>query len=599
MKQKLSDYVADFLARQGLRHVFVVTGGASIHLLHSLHNAPGIAPICVHHEQAGAMAADAYARVTGLGCAIATSGPGATNMITGIAGAWFDSVPVLYITGQVASFRMKGATGVRQFGFQETDIVSMVAGITKRAIQLNVPEMIRYELERAVAAAQAGRLGPVLLDIPDDFQRAIIDTDDLNSFVETIVPMWPSDSEVSQTLGYLQKSERPVMVLGAGVRLAGAYNAARILAIYWRIPVLTTWGVKDLFPADQRLNIGTFGQDGTRYGNFTMQNADCVLAIGARLSTRETGALPLWARGANTIVVDIDQAELDKFATFGRLINLGICTDAGAMIEALSEAAETWRAPDWSAWRADIKAWQTCYPITLPAARAEQSISPYVLMEELSTAAPDNAQFFVDTGSTVAWAMQALRLKPGQRIYHDCNNTAMGWALPAAIGGALAAPERTTICLVGDGSLMFNLQELATIREHNLPIKIILLDNAGYGMVRQTEDQWLAGKHVGTSTESGLGFPDFCSLVSSFGISVDAHDAREGVPFGLSDLFQRAGPGFLSLTIPPAARVTPKVAFGRPIEDGEPYLPRDEFLAQMRVPPLQVSLDVQPDTDAA
>jgi acetolactate synthase-1/2/3 large subunit len=597
MQQKLSDFIADFLAAQGIRHVFIVSGGASIHILHSLHNRPSIEPICPHHEQAGAMAADGYARVTGgLGCAVGTSGPGATNMITGIAGAWFDSVPVLFLTGQVTTFRLKGESGVRQFGFQETEIIPMVRPITKYCVQLRDPQRIRYELEKAIFIARTGRPGPVLIDIPDDLQRSFIETNSLVGFSPTSVapPPAPRPADIEMIFSLLGAAKRPVMVLGYGVRLSGATANAISLAESWDIPVLTSWGAKDILPGSHPLNAGVFGTHGTRAGNFTVQNADCVLAIGARLSTRETGApLSSWAREARTIVIDIDPAELRKFPAFERNLDLPIVADAGTAIRALETATRARRAPvvpDWSDWRKDIADWRARYLVCPPSAVLETTVNPYVLMETISKTAPPNAQFFIDTGCAIAWSMQGLSLQPQQRTFHDFNNTAMGWALPAAIAGALARPDLPIICLVGDGALMMNIQELATVKYHRLPVKIILLDNSGYSMVRQTEEQWLRGLNVGTSTESGLGFPDFVALTKAFGLSSLEVDRNDQLATVLGKAFEEPGACVVRIVIPHEKRVVPQVAFGYPIEDSEPHLPREEFLQNMKVAPMPVSL---------
>ena len=596
MLQKLSDFIADFLASQGIRHVFIVSGGASIHILHSLNSRPGIAPICPHHEQAGAMAADAYARVTGFGCAVGTSGPGATNMITGIAGAWFDSIPVLYITGQVTTFRLKGESGVRQFGFQETEIIPMVTPITKYCVQLRDPLRIRYELEKAVHIARSGRPGPVVIDIPDDLQRSFIDTDNLASFTPPAAepPPAPSREQIESILKLLRASKRPILIFGHGVRLAGAVAEARALAETCNIPVLTSWGAKDILPANHRLNAGVFGTHGTRAGNFTVQNADCVLSIGARLSTRETGApLSSWAREARTIIIDIDPAELRKFPAFERDLDVPVIADAGAAIRGLRTAIAAdgkARLPDWSAWRDDVADWGRRYPVCPALANSETTVNPYMLVETISKVAPDNTYFFIDTGCAIAWSMQALRIRGSQRTFHDFNNTAMGWALPAAIGGALARPERPICCIVGDGALMMNIQELATLMYHRLPVKILLLDNSGYSMVRQTETQWLRGVNVGTSTESGLGFPDFMRLAAAFGLKAAELTRNADIESTLRKTFAEAGASFLRIEIPSEKGVIPQVAFGYPIEDSEPHLPREEFLRNMKVKPLPVSL---------
>jgi acetolactate synthase-1/2/3 large subunit len=596
MQQKLSDYVADFLAAQGIRQVFVVTGGASIHLLHSLHDRPGTEPICPHHEQGGAMAADGYARATsGLGCAIGTSGPGATNMITGISGAWFDSIPVLYLTGQVTTFRLKGESGVRQFGFQETEIIPMVRPITKYCVQLRDPKRIRYELEKAVHIARSGRPGPVLVDIPDDLQRAFVETDDLPAFTPDAADAAPvpAKEEIERAIDLLRGAERPILIFGHGIRLSGAVAEARALAERCNIPVLTTWGAKDFFSASDSLNAGTFGTHGTRAGNFVVQNADFVLSIGARLSTRETGSpLSSWARGARTVVIDIDPSELNKFPAFDRKLDIAIQADASSAIHAITKALDGVRLPDWAAWRTEIADWMQRYPVSPSNARSESAINPYLLMEELSAVAQDDTYFFIDTGCAVAWSMQALRLRGSQRTFHDFNNTAMGWALPAAIGGALALPEKSICCIVGDGSLMMNIQELATLKHHNLPVKVLLLDNSGYSMVRQTEVQWLGGINVGTSTESGLGFPDFIKLAQAFGFETRELSTNADLKKGLSDIFALPGALFARIEIPSKKGVIPQVAFGFPIEDSEPYLPREEFFRNMKVAPLPASLNL-------
>ncbi len=588
----LSEYVAEFFAQRGVRHAFVISGGASIHLLHAFHNNPNTMPVCPHHEQAAAMAADGYARATGnLGVAIGTSGPGAMNMITGIAGAWFDSVPCVYLTGQVTTFRLKGESKVRQFGFQETDILPMVEPITKYCVQIRDASRIRYELEKAVHIAKSGRPGPVLLDIPDDLQRTHIDSNDLVGFSlePSVIPSHPDADQIDALTALITKSERPVLVFGWGVHLSSASQAALALADKWQMPILTTWGAKDIIPADHPLCVGVFGTHGTRTGNFTVQNADLVVSIGARLSTRETGSpLTSWAREADTVIVDIDAAELEKFAQFGRPITLPICADAMTSITTFEENCDI-SGEKWTQWMSKIRSWQQSYPIC--DVEDSDEINPYNLMNVLSDVSPDNAHIFSDTGCAVAWLMQGFRVKSGQRTFHDFNNTAMGWGLPAAIGGALALPETPVICVVGDGSFMMNIQELATLKHHNLSVKVILLDNSGYSMVRQTEEQWLDGLNVGTSDQSGLSFPEYKALAESFGLPFMTAEKTSEIRDVLRTAMDIDGPSFAHIKIPPDARVEPQVTYGYAIEDPEPHLPREEFLNNMIVKPHPKSLE--------
>jgi acetolactate synthase-1/2/3 large subunit len=591
-KTKLSDYVADFLAGLGIRHVFVISGGASIHLLHSVAQHPSLTHVCPHHEQGAAMAADAYARVGGgLGCAVATSGPGATNMITGIAGAWFDSVPVLYITGQVTTFRMKGDTGVRQLGFQETEIIPMVQPITKYAVQIRDAKQIRYELEKAVHMAIAGRPGPVVIDIPDDLQREHIDVSSLPGFVpeKTEAKPTPPQDQVAKVAELIRKASRPVLILGWGVYLSGAADKARELADRLGFPVLTTWGGKSLLPANDKNLAGTFGTHGTRAGNFTMQNADLVISIGARMSTRETGSpMESWAREAKIVMVDIDPAELRKFPSFGKPIDVSVRADAGEFIAAL--LARNLQAADIAPWCERIRQWKERYPVTPADARTGEQVHPYAFVESLSASLPEREQVLIDTGCAVAWLMQAGLFTKGQRLYHDFNNTAMGWALPAAIGGCLAMDGKPVTCVVGDGSFMMNVQELATVKHFNLPVRIFVLNNKGYGMVRQTEEQWLDGNHAGTSADD-LFFPDFCKLAEAHDIPAIRIERNAEVEPKIVQALGTKGPVLVEVVLPVDGRVIPQSKFGYPIEDSEPLLPRDEFISNMIVKPAAKSLE--------
>lgn len=592
---KLSDYVADFLAGQGIRHVFAITGGASIHLIHSIADRPGVDFICPQHEQGGAMAADGYARVRGdLGAAIATSGPGATNMITGICCSWFDSVPVLYITGQVTTFRLKGDTGVRQMGFQETEIVTMVKPITKYANMVTDAKMIRYELEKAVYIARSGRPGPVLIDIPDDLQRSQINVEELEGFTPpppaSVHSAEALSSSIAKCLPLIAAAKRPVLVVGWGVRLAGAVKEIHELAERLGFPIVPSWAAMDIFPSDHPQLVGGFGTHGTRYGNFAVQNADLVLAIGARLSTRETGSpLSSWARGAKTIIVDIDNAELGKFPSFDKPLDLPIVADAKTFISSLLAKLNSVKAPDISDWSKRVRAWKQRYPIFDPAFRLEGPVNPYVFVEELSQATEEGEQFFIDTGCAIAWMMQGFRFKPGQRSYHAFNTTPMGYALPAAIGGSLALDGKRVVCIAGDGALLMNIQELVTAPRHKLPIKLFLMNNNGYSMVQQTQEQWLGGNYHATTVEGGLAFPDFVKLAQACSFGTVSVDKNKDLASAIRQTLEMPGPVLCDVRIPSTQRVRPQSKFGYPIEDAEPLLPREEFLENMLVPPMEIS----------
>jgi acetolactate synthase I/II/III large subunit len=597
MMMKAADYVADFLVQQGIKHVFAIAGGASVHLIHAISERDDIDCICPHHEQGGAIAAEAYSRATGnIGCAMATSGPGATNMITGIASAWFDSIPVLYITGQVTRFRLRGDLGVRQIGFQETDIVSMAHGITKYANMVTDPADLRYELEYAAYVARSGRPGPVLIDIPDDLQREMVDPDAMRPFTEDSQNLnAPADDMPSidfmTIVDMVQAAERPVLILGNGIHLSGGLNEAHTLIDGLGIPVCPTWAAADMVSADNPYLSGTFGTHGTRAGNFTVQNADLVLSIGARLSLKETGSpLNTWARDARTIVVDIDQAELDKFEHFGKPLDLAICSDAKSFLGGLIDSLKNYQPKDIDAWLSVVKQWKAKYAACQPTYYQDELTNPYVFVDKLSAHLEPDEIIVVDTGCAIAWMMQAFKFKKNQRVFHAFNNTPMGYALPASIGSAFASGgAKRIICIAGDGSLMMNLQELATINHHQLDIKLFLLNNGGYSMIRQTQEQWLDSKYYASSAQGGLSFPDFSKLSTSFGLAYKSIRKNQDIDTVIEEVLAEDNAVMCDVVVPSDARVLPQCKFGYPIEDAEPLLPRDEFMENMLVEPLPIS----------
>lgn len=591
---KLSDYIADFLANQGIRHAFAITGGASVHMIDSIAKHPRIDYVCPQHEQAGAMAADAYSRVTGnLGAAISTSGPGATNMVTGACCAYYDSVPVIYITGQVTTFRLKRDTGVRQMGFQETDVVDMFKPITKYAVQIDDPTRIRYELEKACYLAKSGRPGPVLIDIPDNLQREQINPDELESFSPEPEAMNPSklDDQVLQCIELFESAERPVIILGWGIRLAKADKGARKFVDNLGFPVLPTWAMADMLPSNHPLVVGTFGSHGTRYANFTVQNADLVLAIGARLDTRGAGSPHSdFAREAKKIVVDIDPNELGKFSGLKLDVDLLIHADAKDFLQAINQRITGIVKQDISEWNERISAWRKRYPICPPEYYEQKEVNPYVFVKALSNESAEGDMIFLDTGCTLAWMMQAFEFKADQRMFHDFNNTAMGYALPASIGACFAHDRKQIICVTGDGALQMNIQELATVIRHQLPIKIFLINNHGYSMIQQTQDQWLDSRYLASTIEGGLAFPDALKVASAYSYKTVTITSNDEVQARIREALNSHGPVFCNVEINPEHRVIPQVKYGRPIEDAEPLLERKEFLENMIVKPIEASL---------
>ena len=478
---KLTDYVIQFIADLGVKRAFVISGGAAVHLIDSISKHPDIEYVCNNHEQACAMAADGYSRVSGnIGVAIVTSGPGATNLLTGVAGAWYDSVPVLYITGQVTTWRLKGDSGCRQVGFQETDTVAIFKSVTKYATQIRDKNEIAYELEKAVYMAKEGRPGPVLIDLPDDLQRSDVDVDQLVHFG---APLHHSDFDVSECIEMLSNAERPVIVLGNGVRLSKAEEETKKLVESLDFPVLQTWAVMDILPFAHPLNAGSFGQHGGKYGNVTIQNSDMLLVLGSRLDTHHTGTqLENLAPNAKKVVVDVDARELGRMN-----VDVKINTDIKSFVDKVN--SRSFRVKDVSEWRDQVNSWRQQYPTVVPRYYDDTIVNPYVFFRELSHHLRSGQIVLTDTGSSLAWCMQSFEFN-GQRIFSDFNNTSMGWALPAAIGAVYASGEKV-VTFMGDGGLQMNIQELATIRLRNLPIKMFVINNKGYSMIRQTQDDWL------------------------------------------------------------------------------------------------------------
>jgi acetolactate synthase-1/2/3 large subunit len=593
---KVSDIVAQTLQEHGFCHVFAISGGASLHLIHSIAETRGLELVCPQHEQAGAMAADAYSRLTsGRGCAVATSGPGATNLITGIASAYYDSVPALFLTGNVARFRDKGDTGVRQMGFQETEFVEMCRSITNYAVKIADPRSVRRELLEALYRSKHGRPGPVLVDIPDDVQRADVSEADLEPWVAPKDDPTKADSTmlreaVGVIVRELEQASRPCLILGWGVHLAEVEKETIDIVEKLGVPVVTTWAAADLMPHDHPLCVGSFGTHGTRYANFCVQNADFVLSIGSRLDSKATGSPPCtFARGAKVAMVDIDQAEIGKFEKLGRPIDIPVCASLQEFLPLLNDRIGTKALPDVSPWRARVVQWKNKYPQLGPDGDLPGDINPYHLAKSISDLLDPEDIIVSETGCALAWMMQGFEFKRGQRFLHAFNFTPMGWGLPAAIGAALARPGKRIVLVAGDGSLQMNLQELVTVTKHNLPIKVLLFNNHGHGMVQQTQEMWLGSKYYATSPEGGLAFPDFEKVARAYGYPVFSACRNEEVGETLARAFAQPGYSFTNIEIAPDARVVPQVQFGRPNEDSSPLLERKEFLENMLIEPLPVS----------
>lgn len=575
---KLSDYVVDFLSRLGAGHSFLVTGGAVLHLADSTARHPDIQHVCVQHEESGAAAADGYYRASGkLGVAMTTSGPGATNLMTSVCSAYFDSIPMICVTGQVARFRLRPNKKLRQRGFQETDVCSVYKSVCKYVTLVKDPAMIRYELEKATYLATEGRPGPVIIDIPDDLQRVEIDPGQLKSYVpESLLPK-ASENSVKKLFQLLARAKKPTLILGAGVRVAKAEKEALAFARHFNMPVFVTWGGADLLPYNDPLNMGSVGVCGPRAGNFAVQYSDLVIAMGTRLSQMITGGKQsLFAPNAKKAMIDIDREELKKFGKDTFTLDLAIHSDLKPFFSICEKFYQKSEGDRFYEWRKLISKWKERFPLcTELDYKKRDSINPYVFVKELSKFASDDQIIVTDTGANICWIMQSFETKSNQRIFSAWNHTPMGYALPASVGAAHAT-GKPILCLIGDGGLMMCLQELATVSRYNLPIKIFIFDNQGHATVKQTIDIWLNSNYVAVDRNSGLSFPNYEKLAETFGLSYVNFKSHECLFKKLPEVWRHEGPLVCHLEIDPNQKIVPMLKFGSGLDDLDPKLEHSE-----------------------
>ena len=513
---------------------------------------------------------------------MATSGPGALNMVTGIGSCWFDSVPCLFITGQVNTYEYKFDRPVRQIGFQETDIVSVVKPLTKYAEMVVDAGQIRYHLEKAVYLAQSGRPGPVLLDIPMNIQRALIEPDELPGFLgspEHLAlkrPASPPES-IAEIRSLLAAAKRPVILAGGGVRTAGATAELAALVARTGIPVVATLMGLDAIPHDNPAFFGMIGAYGNRFSNMTLANSDFLLILGARLDSRQTGTRPdTFGRAARKVHVDIDPFELNAKVP----VDLAINADVRDFLAALNESLEDLAKADLTGWYQVIGGYRERYP-TRSSETEFPAIEPNGFMELLSAHCAPGDMVCLDVGQNQMWAGQSFRLKERQRMLISGGMGAMGFALPAALGAAFAAHGERAIVISGDGGIQVNIQDMDTIVNHHLPVKMFILNNGCLGMVRQFQDMYFGGRQQ--STVIGYGCPDLVKIAEAYGVPSFTITSLEGA----AEIIDRAllidGPVFVDVKLEQMTCVNPKLVVNRPIEDMSPHLEREELAREMLI----------------
>ena len=592
---RLADYIFKTLAdRYEVNVVFMISGGGAMHLIDAVGRESRIRHLCNHHEQACAMAAEGYARITNrLAVVVVTSGPGGTNTLTGLIGAWLDSVPILFISGQIkmeTSILSCPELGLRQLGDQEINIVDIVRPVTKYAAVVTDPLKIREELEKAVHLAVSGRPGPVWLDIPLDVQGALIQEENLIGWESNNVFKQTQDNESTKAAwSILKHAERPLIVAGHGIRLAQAKEEFLKLIHTLRLPVATTFNGFDLVASNDPLFVGRIGTLGNRSGNFSLQNADAVLFLATRNNIRQVSYdWSCYAGNATKIVVDIDPAELSKKTVRS---DLSICMDAGKFVSELRTIIEADEMPDWTSWLQWCRDRLIRYPVVLPEyRRSDEGIHPYHFAEVFTSLLPEDATLVAANGTACVSLFHAGVVKLHQRIFWNSGCASMGYGLPASIGAALGASGQDVFCFTGDGSIMMNLQELQTISYHHLPIKIFVLNNHGYRSIQMTQQSFFNGHLVACDSQHGVGFPDFTQVAAAFGLPTYRLVSHKGLAQNIQDLLQIPEPLLCDVVLHRDYIFSPKLSswklddgrmVSRPLEDMFPFLDRKEFMDNM------------------
>ncbi len=594
---KVSDYIIEYLSKLGIEQVFYVPGGGAMHMNDSLGANPNVEAVSMIFEQGAAIAAEAYARVRdGFGACLVTSGPGATNALTGLVGAYIDSIPVIFISGQAKRDDLVGDQKIRQFGIQEVNIISMVQSYSKYATQIQNPEDMVYELEKASSIAVEGRPGPVWLDIPLDIQASQIDVDSCRHYEKNKTALlyanhepvnWEyeaADDDITKVIGALNNSKRPLLIIGHGIRLSHSIESARELYEYLGVPVLTSWNGVDLIEDDNPLFFGRPGAVGHRASNFIQQTADVVITIGTRLNLLNTGYnYESFLENATHIMVDIDENEMNKKSVHP---NIKVVCDANSFIRKLLERKDEIRLNDMGDWKDYCKKLWEKYPNEIPEQASRAGfVSNYHLVKEVSdNMNGDDIYQFTSSGTTVDIAMKTFHIKRGQRAFLTKGLAAMGYDVPASIGSCIASGRRT-VCITGDGSIAMNLQELEVIRRRKLPIKIFVSDNQGYSMIYGSQNGNFH-RLTGCTVESGLTLPDMETVAEAFGIKGMHINSEEELNTVVKAAMEYDGPVVVRVNTDIEQKILPKQAnymkedgqmASRPLDDMMPLLERGEL----------------------
>ena len=575
-KVKVTDFIASFIAKYA-KHVFVGQGGSVVHLLDSIDRKKNLKNIPSQNEQAASLAADAYARLSGkIGFCVGTSGPGIINLLQGIACSYYDSIPTISFSGAVTLEAMKDRKIIRQAGFQQMDVVTMVKPFTKYAVLLKDPKRIKFELEKALYLAVSGRPGPVVLDLPDDVQRAYISPKNLKSFYPKKIKENKINIKLFQNL--ISKSKRPLVIVGNGINLSKTKNQLISFLEKSKIPYAPTWATVDIF-YDKKINVqnaGIFGVAASRHGNFAVQNADLLICFGTRLNTQLTGSNPkLFAPKAKKIIVDIDNSEFKKTNQIKIDLKMNVCLKV--FFKKISKIKFN-KSQKYINWINRIKLWKKTYSVLEEnQVKKFKFINPYEFMDSLSKTTKKNDIIIPDASANLIWAYQGYNFTKKQTMFTSLNNSPMGYSVSASIGAHLARKNSNVIAIIGDGSMQMNIQELQTIKNFNIPVKVFIMNNSGYGLIKQTQETWLKGNHVGVDAKSGLGLPDFLKVAKSYGLRTNKIQNSNNLQSKIKKVLSSKKTIICDVIIDSKFRVRPKIESGKPIDDMSPLLKRDEL----------------------
>jgi len=569
-KKKVLECLIDYLVYNKIDTFFLVTGGAIAPTVDYIGRKKGIKYYCFQHEQSAAMAAESYYRTSGkMGVVLSTSGPGAQNLLNGICGCWYESIPCLFITGQVSTYESLDSifTQPRQVGFQEMPVAESFKHFTKFSSKVSKAELFEDTLKTAINKCFENRPGPSLIDLPLDIQNSTLEYFTFDSFEE--VKIQPNlNNEINIILNKLEKSKRPLLLLGQGIKLGKAGDEIKSLVEKLQIPFVVSWGGFDILPHDHPLFIGDIGVYGSRGGNFAVQNCDLLISIGSRLDTRQTGGdLSTFSRDSYKIMVDIDANEVYKDR--GLKIDLPIVSDSKWFIlNLLDRVEEVQLHDDWFKYIDQYKNYKEIRPLK------NNILTSYEFLEELNQHIPNNATIIPDEGGNLVWSMQSIKIKGTQKIYSNFGNSSMGYGLPSAIGAAIAN-KGPVICIDGDGGFQMNLQELQTVKHYNLPIKIFIMNNNCYGIIKQFQDSYFGSRYTATDNKD-YSAPDFVKVAEAFGIKA-VRATKENYKEVINLAMQEEGSILVDVIIDKEQKLLPKLEFGNPLEDMSPYLKDEEI----------------------